>query len=106
MDLVLKVVVTLVVLAGFTYLRVGRLMKRYRALRGRNLPDHTPLVAGAVGALLMIPIVWIFPSVRQDLVFFVTVPLSVGVGVGAGVRSRMRAELPQRAAERVPGRAR
>ena len=100
MDLVLKVVVTFVVLAGFTYLRVERLVKRRRALGCPELPGHMPLLAGVVGALLMIPIVWIFPSVRQDPVFFVTVPLSVGIGVGAGVRRGMRG-----AGDRAPDRA-
>ena len=106
MDLVLKIVVTFVVLAGFTYLRVGRLVKRYRALRRRNLPNHMPLLACVVGALAVIPLVRAFPHLRQELAFVVTIPIAVGIGVGAGVRSGMRAELPQRAAERVPGRAR
>jgi hypothetical protein len=77
----------------FTYLRVEGLVKRRRALGRPALPDHMPLLAGMIAGLLVVPVVWLLPDLRAELLLVVGVPLAVGFGVGVGVRSGMRAGL-------------
>src|SRR5690606_6781991 len=80
MGTLVKILVTFLVLAGFVYLRVGRLVERRRAFGRPELPGHMPLLAGVIGTLAVGALVWILPGVREDPAFALTAPLAVGIG--------------------------
>lgn len=83
--------VAIIVLGGFTYLRVSQLVKRRHALGRPALPDHMPLLAGVVSGVLVVPVVMLLPGFSAEVVLAVGTPLAVGLGVGAGVRRGMQA---------------
>jgi hypothetical protein len=86
-------IVAVAVVGGYTYLRVGQVVRRRRALGHRPLPGHMPLLAGVAALIVASLIVGALPGLRAEPVLGLGLPLAVGFGVGGGVRSGMRQEV-------------